>query len=142
MHVLLLPTATDCLSFAWEARAANPCCRHLEETYYQSSDDEGKAATDDIDEFERKLRGDAPATRKPTANPAPRVSARDNLVPSVRKAYHTHACRRQRRNQLLRKAVTTLTVQVMNPAELLALILDRFVCQIMLAFLMGSIFVP
>ena len=48
----------------------------MEDTYYQSSDDEGQAATDDIDAFERKMRGEAPVMKKAAMPLAPKVRVR------------------------------------------------------------------
>mmetsp|Transcript_5767 Transcript_5767/g.14644 ORF Transcript_5767/g.14644 Transcript_5767/m.14644 type:complete len:97 (-) Transcript_5767:318-608(-) len=47
----------------------------MEDTYYQSSDDEGQSATNDIDAFERKLRGEAPIPKKPSAPLASKAPA-------------------------------------------------------------------
>jgi len=49
-----------------------PADGHPEDTYYESSDDEGQAATDEIDAFEARLRGDAPPAKK-SAPLAPKV---------------------------------------------------------------------
>jgi len=69
--VIAAPCSPRALAEAYRAQRR----RHPEDTYYESSDDEGQAATDEIDAFEARLRGDAPPAKK-SAPLAPKVSVR------------------------------------------------------------------